>query len=194
MSIEFSSFNWVKLLLDDSTLSPNAKYIGLYLSTYMNQHQEMAWPSLARIQGHTGLSKNTVIKYLKELESIGWLITERQAKSVQTLGGLQACNRYYINLPDKVVREMNSLEKGGSNEGERWFKSEAKGVREVNTNNNIITNNNNKQFYKKTGKSKSAFEKSKAEFPPKFEPSRDCRTGESLEACKIRAWRQYERQ
>ena len=30
-------------------------------------------------------------------------------------------------------------------------------------------------------------------YPPGFDPSRSCGAGESFEACKIRAWREYER-
>ena len=31
------------------------------------------------------------------------------------------------------------------------------------------------------------------EWPPNFDPSRQCGGGESVDACKIRAWREYER-
>lgn len=154
MSAKISSFNWVSLLLESKELSANATYIGLYLATFMNAHNEMAWPSLKRIQAETKLSKNTVIKYLKELEDTGWVITKRQTKVVQTSGGMQACNRYWINVPKKVVQEMNHLnakgvedmnhpEQGSSSGGTRGFISEPKVVQEVNPNNNIITNNNN---------------------------------------------------
>jgi len=33
----------------------------------------------------------------------------------------------------------------------------------------------------------------KSGFPQSFDPSRQCSSGESMEACKIRAWREYER-
>lgn len=193
MPIEFSSFNWVKLLLDSKELSANATYMGLYLATYMNSHQEMAWPSHARIQAQTKLSKSTVIKYLKELEEAGWLITKRKAVSVQTTGGVQACNRYYINIPEKVVREATLLDKGGIADDQRGYISEPKGVREIDTNNNIITNNNNRQFKNKFAKNQNHNQSQKPEFPPDFDPSKDCRQGEQLDACKIRAWRQHKR-
>ena len=31
------------------------------------------------------------------------------------------------------------------------------------------------------------------DFPPNFDPSRQCSSGESMESCKIRAWREHER-
>lgn len=141
--MELSAFNWRSLLLKDRAIKPNAKYLALYLATFMNDHNDMAWPSLSRMQWETGLAKNTIIKYLGELNDAGWLLTKRQTMQVQTLGGQQACNQYWITVPERVVQEAIPLPKGGSFDDKRGFISEQKGGRQMNPNNNSNNNNNN---------------------------------------------------
>ena len=182
---KLSAFNWRSLLLSDKSLNPHSKYLGLYLATFMNAHNEMAWPSQSRMSHETGLSISTVKKYLKELETASWLITKRKAKHIQTAGGLQACNQYWINIPEKVVAEATELLKGGSCDHQRGVVTGQKGGREPATNSNIITTNNKKTFSKKTGRSKPDF----SSYPDGIDPSRFCKAGESEQACKSRAWR-----
>lgn len=121
-NIDLTCFNWVKLILKTS-LPSNAKYVGLYLSTYMNMNQDMAFPSLKRIEGETGLSHPSVLKYLKLLESEGWIV--KQA------GDRVTSNRYWVNVP-------NAHELGVGKEI-TYVTSEAKVGKEVTSNNNRIT-------------------------------------------------------
>jgi hypothetical protein len=118
-NIGMSAFNWRKLILQTDMKHP-AKYLALYLSTYMNDHQDMAWPSLKRIEGETGLSHPTVLKWLNFLCEEGWLIKES--------GSRTESNRYHINVPKEVGKEIT------------YVTSEEKVGREVTSNNNRITN------------------------------------------------------
>lgn len=137
-----SSFNWVKLV-KDADLPANAKYLALYLSTFMNSDNAMAWPSLRRIEHETGLSRPTVIKYLKVLEDTEWLLAKRSSVRITTSGGYQDVNEYLVSVPQRVVKEIAHLSQGGKTGELGWLNSEPKVVKELNRNNNINNNNNN---------------------------------------------------
>lgn len=130
MSDKISVFKWVKLLLKDTSLKSNSKFIALYLSTYMNESNNIAWPSYARIQHETRLSKSTIAKYLKQLEKSQWIIITRQHVDIQTAGGLQASNRYRIRIPEKVYREEIQLDKGIPSDVSRYTDTKDKVYRE----------------------------------------------------------------
>lgn len=141
--IDLSSFNWVQLI-KKSDLPANAKYIALYLSTFMNAEHNIAWPSQARISSETGLARSTVIKWIDYLHDAGWLIKKSSVHQVMTPGGLQAQNEYLINVPVKVVREMYNLTNQGCTSVEQRMSDErTKDVRQPDTNNNRITIRNN---------------------------------------------------
>lgn len=88
--IDVTCFNWIKLV-QKSELPPHAKYLAHYLSTYMNQNQDVAWPSQSRIKAETSLSHSTVLKYLKVLETAEWITREKGNSTTNT--------RYTINVP-----------------------------------------------------------------------------------------------
>lgn len=92
-----SAFNWRKLILL-TDLPSNAKYLALYLATYMNDHQDMAWPSLKRIEGETGLAHATVIKWLSYLCEEGWLVKQS--------GSRTESNKYFISIPNEVGQSL----------------------------------------------------------------------------------------
>ena len=96
-NIDMTCFNWVKLILK-TELPSNAKYLALYLSTYMNSHSDMAYPSLATIEGQTGLAHATVLKWLALLQSEGWLI--------KVSGNRVESNQYIINVPKEVGHSL----------------------------------------------------------------------------------------
>ena len=128
-NIDLTCFNWVKLILK-TDLPSNAKYIALYLSTYMNMNQDMAFPSLKRIEGETGLSHPSVLKYLKLLETEGWIVKQS--------GDRVTSNRYWVNIPNaselRVGKELTYVTSG------------EKVGKEVTSNNNRITNTLSKGF------------------------------------------------
>ena len=137
-------FKWEEIILE-SDLPAYAKYLGLYLRTFMNNKQDVAWPSLSRISQDTGLSKPTVIKYLDVLEDGQFLIKTQSVSS--SMGGDQLHNNYIAHLPEKVVKEIYyPTQKGSKADEQRGLISEAKVVNELYPNNNRITINNNTRF------------------------------------------------
>lgn len=145
--MDLTCFNWVQLI-KKSSLPGNAKYLALYLSTFMNAEQNMAWPSISRICDETGMSRHTIIKYTSLLEDNKWLIVNRNGRQISTPGGIQANNEYLVNVPAKVVQEMHYLiakvvqmdDQGSAN-------GPPKVVHPVHSNNNINNNiNNNCEF------------------------------------------------
>jgi len=120
--------NW-RLVIIKSELPSNAKFIALYLSTWMNEWGDNCYPSIARISHETGLSKPTVIKYIQVLRDQGWLESRKKGFD----GQAWAHNQYYPNVPEKEVKEFNHLSEGGKTESKRRLNSQQKAVKEVNT-------------------------------------------------------------
>lgn len=94
--IDVTCFNWIKMI-QKSTLTSNAKYVAHYLSTFMNQNQDIAWPSQSRMVSEMGISKDTLCKKLDELDSHGWIVRER--------GGPKTTTKYMINVPVDAVEK-----------------------------------------------------------------------------------------
>ena len=124
--IDVTCFNWIKLV-QKSDLPANAKYLAHYLSTYMNQNQDVAWPSQSRIKGETGLGHSTVLKYLNVLEGHNWLIRERGNSTTNT--------RYMINVPMDTALDTIGLG-GRSRDNLRGSRVDLGVGREPTTNNN----------------------------------------------------------
>ena len=79
MMIKKHWLNWREIVIDDSSLSPGAKGIALFLNTYMNDQHDFAFPSIETIRKRMGYGSNsTVIKYLNELETSGWIQREKR--------------------------------------------------------------------------------------------------------------------
>jgi len=135
-NIDLTCFNWVKLILKTDLPYP-AKYLALYLSTYMNMNHDMAFPSLKRIEGESGMSHPTVLKHLALLETEGWIIKQS--------GDRVTSNRYWIGIPNVAELKVG-------NEA-TYVTSGEKVGKEVTSNNNIITNTlsrGKKRFIKPT--------------------------------------------
>lgn len=130
--IDVTCFNWIKLV-QKSKLPSQAKYLAHYLSTYMNQNQDVAWPSQSRIKGETGLSHSTVLKYLNVLENSNWLIRERGNSTTNT--------RYLINVPMDTALDTIGL--GGRSRDNLRRSTDDLGVGRETTSNN---NSNNKRI------------------------------------------------
>jgi len=141
--INLDAYNWVNLFAVQK-LPATAKFIGFYFASFMNPRQQTCFPSLSRIVTETGLTKPTVIKYLKVLEDSEWIAITRQSVPVQSKGGLQAVNHYDLNIPQKVVNQINHPDEGSKILNQRWLNSTLKVVKDVNPNNNNNNNNNNK--------------------------------------------------
>lgn len=131
MTADLSCFNWIKLI-HRSSLNPNAKYLAHYLSTFMNLHQDMAWPSYARIIAETGLARSTVSKYLDDLERKGWLIRHR--------GNSTKTTEYVVSIPEAAIASAVGSTSGelGSTPRELGSTSGELGVvRQANSNNKV---------------------------------------------------------
>lgn len=62
------------LLVWETDLGCHAKIVACYLRTYMNDYQEIAFPSVGKVAGYCGISENTVRKALRELCAAGYLL------------------------------------------------------------------------------------------------------------------------
>lgn len=105
MKASISMVNWLNCIWS-SDLHPHSKYLACYLRRYMNDFHDMAWPSLSTIQGETGLSRPTVVKYLADLEKNGWLVKDSSKHKSMT---------YIAVLPQRInqlVKELNQTSKG----------------------------------------------------------------------------------
>lgn len=153
MSIDLTCFSWVQLILK-SDLSPNAKYIALYLSTYMNLKQDIAWPAQSRIADETGLSIRTIIRMIKELSDTGWISTKKAGHAVNNSKQTYLHNEYIIQIPLDVRENIRGdimswqLKSGVTQTTSRGDTDSIPGVSQCHTNNNRITKNINREKIK----------------------------------------------
>lgn len=136
-SFDFSVINWMNCIWK-SKLPPYCKYLAAYLRKFMNDEQDIAWPSYARIIHETGLSRATVAKYLGVLEQSEWIIRDHETRNNTT---------YIATLPKVVfngLKIMNMAIESGStsdelvrqlNQSSTPAKPEV--VRELNTNKQV---------------------------------------------------------
>lgn len=133
--------NWLNCIwLTD--LPANSKYLACYLRKFMNSNHDMAWPSYARIIEETGLSRATVAKYLKVLESEGWIKRESGNSTSNTV--------YFAVLPEIISDEVKEFDdriqsklKGSTPVKLRSMPAKQGVVREVNTNTQLNKQSNN---------------------------------------------------
>lgn len=99
-------FTW-RTAIAKSNLPPNARLVALTLSLHMSELGDRAFPSLETQASETGLARSTVARWLKYLESNGWL-----ARSPG--GGRGNRTTYQAAVPsdgfrqqEKTVREEN---------------------------------------------------------------------------------------
>ena len=154
--IDLTCFNWIKMV-QKSKLPPHAKYLAHYLSTFMNQHNDLAYPSQARMVAETGMAKSTVNKYLNELDQKGWLRRDRGNSTTNTT--------YYISIPTEAIQDVIG---GSPTDGLRSTShglgssaTRTRVVRHTDTNNNVITNNN-KRFVPPTLEEVKAYAREKS--------------------------------
>ena len=101
--LTYGHFNWRNLVLS-TDLPFQSKAICLYLATYMNSKNEVAWPSQATIVGELGISHSSLNKYLNIIEMAGWISRERGNSTTST--------RYYIQFPKSVEAELLGSSRG----------------------------------------------------------------------------------
>ena len=83
----------------------------------MNANHDIAWPSISKIQGETGLSRPTVIKYLDELENRQFIQRDKVSRTSTTYIAIfpKAFQDRLNSLTSKgalLVKELNQTSKG----------------------------------------------------------------------------------
>ena len=84
-------------LLRNENLKANTKILLLVIMSYESK-EGYSYPSHSRLIKETGLSKSTLIKCLKELEDLGYIISEKSTGSN---------NKYFINNSIKISSSKN---------------------------------------------------------------------------------------
>ena len=84
-------------LLRNENLKANTKILLLVIISYESK-EGYSYPSHSRLIKETGLSKSTLIKCLKELEDLGYIISEKNTGSN---------NKYFINNSIKISSSKN---------------------------------------------------------------------------------------
>ena len=98
----------------------NAKYLALYMASYMNMNRDVAWPSQKTIERETGLAHATILKWLDFLVEEGWLAKQS--------GSRTESNRYWISFPNEVGHSLT------------YVNQQEKVGQPLTSNNNTITN------------------------------------------------------
>ena len=105
MQIKLSMINWLNCIWE-SDLPSNSKYLAAYLRKFMNDNQDMAWPSYSRISKETGLARPTISKYLAILDEKGWLKREKGNSEKNTV--------YYAVFPTELEQQLALVNGEGS--------------------------------------------------------------------------------
>ena len=125
-------------LIRDKSLKANAKILLLVLMTYENK-EGFAYPSQPRLIEETGLSKNTLLKCLNELEEKGYI------KRVKEKG---ENNKYYINSSIKI--DTSTSIKINTSEDITSIKNDTRGSIKIDTLEVLNTSNKKEKENKKS--------------------------------------------
>lgn len=101
-NINISHFNWLKIIKDDRELTPYAKYIAFYLSSFMNMERQMAWPSQTKMAGEMRLGLSTIKKHLNILIAAGYLV-KTKSRDLHKNNNWEY-NVYEPDIPRNVVQ------------------------------------------------------------------------------------------
>ena len=125
-------------LIRDKSLKANTKILLLVLMTYENK-EGFAYPSQPRLIEETGLSKNTLLKCLNELEEKGYI------KRVKEKG---ENNKYYINSSIKI--DTGTSIKINTSEDITSIKNDTRGSIKIDTLEVLNTSNKKEKENKKS--------------------------------------------
>ena len=125
-------------LIRDKSLKANTKILLLVLMTYENK-EGFAYPSQPRLIEETGLSKNTLLKCLNELEEKGYL------KRIKEKG---ENNKYYINSSIKI--DTSTSIKINTSEDITSIKNDTRGSIKIDTLEVLNTSNKKEKENKKS--------------------------------------------
>ena len=125
-------------LIRDKSLKANTKILLLVLMTYENK-EGFAYPSQPRLIEETGLSKNTLLKCLNELEEKGYI------KRIKEKG---ENNKYYINSSIKI--DTSTSIKINTSEDITSIKNNTRGSIKIDTLEVLNTSNKKEKENKKS--------------------------------------------
>ena len=125
-------------LIRDKSLKANTKILLLVLMTYENK-EGFAYPSQPRLIEETGLSKNTLLKCLNELEEKGYI------KRIKEKG---ENNKYYINSSIKI--DTSTSIKINTSEDITSIKNDTRGSIKIDTLEVLNTSNKKEKENKKS--------------------------------------------
>ena len=125
-------------LIRDKSLKANTKILLLVLMTYENK-EGFAYPSQPRLIEETGLSKNTLLKCLNELEEKGYV------KRIKEKG---ENNKYYINSSIKI--DTSTSIKINTSEDVTSIKNDTRGSIKIDTLEVLNTSNKKEKENKKS--------------------------------------------
>jgi len=83
----------------NADLHPAARLLYIILRGYVGPNCQMPFPSLPTLAKHLGCSRETVQKYLKELEQLGYITKNREESRAQ---GKFAATRYILHESPKI--------------------------------------------------------------------------------------------
>ncbi len=86
-------------VVDSGDLSPRAMSLYVILARHVNREIGLAWPSLDRLCALARMARATVVKYLKELESKGWI---QVLRGFQPHSRARAVNQYRVLNPHRA--------------------------------------------------------------------------------------------
>lgn len=92
-------FDWRTALLEDQSLQPNTRLVGLVLSLHMNKAGESCFPGLQLLQDQTGLGRSAVSDHIRRLDERGWI--DRRPNP-----GRSKVTEYVATFPPDVVDEI----------------------------------------------------------------------------------------
>ena len=98
MAVNQRWLNWRQIVLDDNSLSFGAKAMAMFLNTYMNDGQDMAYPSVATICGRLNISKPTATRYTNELQEAKYLVKQKRYGTSII---------YYALIPNKILKTLD---------------------------------------------------------------------------------------
>lgn len=104
--------NWMNLIWSDDALSPHARLIACCLRSFMNDNNDLAFPSLSTLSKRTKLSRPSVIKFINELSDEGWI------RSIK-LSDKKTSNRYQASFPERYKAAFKAADKAFNEELEQ---------------------------------------------------------------------------
>jgi len=103
------TWSWRQLIIK-TELESTTKLVLLALSTYMNDHGEGCYPSIAQIAMDTSLSERAIFSHIRKAEMAGFLVRDKR----DVRGRQWASNEYRAAYP--CTDEPRSVENAGMND------------------------------------------------------------------------------